>query len=373
MMLAIGLMSGTSLDGIDASLIRSDGANQVQILSNHQLAYTQAVRNALKALLLDQTNWPELERTLTILHADLVNQLVVKSIRENLVGSKSEIDVIGFHGQTLKHNPSRHFTWQIGDANLLAKLTGIPVVADFRRRDMAYGGQGAPLVPVFHRAIMSDQEKRLAVLNIGGVANVTLIGADKEELVAFDTGPGNALIDDLTFELFNLNYDKDGAIAFKGTANNQLVDQIIREDPFFKLSPPKSLDRNHFKYVQDKVLASDWLTAEDKISTITQITVMSIVESLKHASLEVKPKTLYVCGGGAKNLFIMKNLAEALNQNGQQVAVKDIQEIGFNPDYIESQAFAYLAIRNLKKLPSSYPTTTGVSEPVTSGAYYQVK
>ena len=143
-------MSGTSLDGVDASLLRSDGEDQVEILCNHQLAYSQGVRHALKTLLNDHSSWPELERTLTILHADAVNQLIIKSINEKLIDSKSQIDIVGFHGQTLKHDPINHFTWQIGDDNLLAKLTGIPVVADFRRRDMAYGGQGKTIMIIIY-------------------------------------------------------------------------------------------------------------------------------------------------------------------------------------------------------------------------------
>ena len=326
------------------------------------MPYETEFQKELKLFLNNPTNWFEIERKLTIMHANAVNE--IKKLSETRLNGE-RIQIIGFHGQTVLHNPSKHFTWQIGDPNLLGRLTGIDVVGDFRRRDVSYGGQGAPLVPIFHKALMSKQEKPLIVLNIGGVANLTYIG-ENEELVAFDTGPGNALIDDLMNKLFNQRFDDEGKCASEGKIDYKLIKEILSSDEFFSLSPPKSLDRNRFHYVLDKTSS---LNAKDRIATVSYLTVASIEHSIRVNLKLDELKLIFVCGGGAKNLFIMSHLSKLF----AKTQISNINRIGYETDFIESQAFAYLAVRQMKKLPSSFPTTTGASQEITAGSFFPFK
>lgn len=358
-MLAIGLMSGTSLDGIDVSLIKTNGQEEIQIVDNYYHEYPSELIKQIRQLILDESGsfgWFELEKRLTVLNAYAVNQILHRNRLK-----PDQVQVIGYHGQTIYHNPNKHVTWQIGDSNLLAKLTGVNVVGDFRRRDMAYGGQGAPLVPVYHRALASRHHSPLVILNIGGVANVTYVDAANDRLIAFDTGPGNALIDDVMHSIHFLQYDENGQTASRGNVNHELVG-LFMEDEYFRKQPPKSLDRNHFKYLTQKL---DYLNDNDKIATISYFTVASIVHAIKcHLSAV---KTVFYCGGGGKNKFLIESLRSALQPH---VSVVSIESLGYDPDFIESQAFAYLAVRHLKKLPSTFPTTTGTSKPVSCGAFF---
>lgn len=286
-MLAIGLMSGTSMDGIDVSLIRTDGESQLEIFANYHQPYDKDFQLELKQFASSQkqqqeyTNWSDLERRLTTLHAEAVNHLVE---REKCHG---KVEIVGFHGQTIVHDPSNGFTWQMGDPNLLARLVQIDVVGDFRRRDMAYGGQGAPLVPIYHRAITSKIDKPLVVVNIGGVTNFTYIGPnDKHEkdLIAFDVGPGNALIDDLCQEVFGVRYDDQGQLAAQGQVDRDLVADLLARDEYFNRSPPKSLDRNHFARVVSESGAGQRLAKLDKLdrlATLSYFTVASILKSIR--------------------------------------------------------------------------------------------
>lgn len=352
-MLAIGLMSGTSLDGVDAALIETDGECYFKPLSTFHLPYSSEFQAKLRNLLDNTENWLFIEKELTLLHYDCVKGLLKTS---NIHVS---IDVIGFHGQTIYHNPSEGITWQIGNANLLAQLTGIDVVSDFRRLDVAYGGQGAPLVPIFHKCLVSNVKKPLAILNIGGVANFTYIDDDDDdddEIIAFDTGPGNALINDATLKHFNSTYDDNGKIASEGIINQKQIDEIL-EDKYFQKKPRNDFMRN-IQLFKD-------LKPNDLISTLTKLTVDSILQGMTHFPKSVE--RVYVCGGGCHNHTIMK----WLNKYAKNVEFISIKELNYDPDNIEAQAFAYLAVRCLKNLPSTFPSTTGVSKKTVCGVVFK--
>lgn len=341
---SIGLMSGTSLDGVDAAIITTDGKRVLETGQGLTLPYGKELRAALKGLIENPggEGLKEIENEMTRFHAEAVARLPEKA------------EVIGFHGQTILHRPERGFTWQIGNAALLSHLTGIPVVSDFRSRDVAAGGQGAPLVPVFHRAITADCPKPLAVINIGGVANVTWIGEGENELLAFDTGPGNAMIDDLIFKAFGETCDWEGKYASLGRICKKTLSDYLA-DEFFAKTPPKSLDRNYFPAGR-----AGGLKPEDAAATLTAFTARAIAASADHFP---KPPGLWlISGGGRLNPVMMRMLKELLPG---EVAAMD--EKGWNGDFLEAQAFAFLAVRSLLGLPISFPGTTGVSFPMTGG------
>jgi anhydro-N-acetylmuramic acid kinase len=349
---AIGLMSGTSGDGIDAALVKTDGERVSACGPAIGEAYDSAFRARLKAAY-GQWDPPDgLERELTERHAAAVRQLLEKA------GLKaSEIGLLGFHGQTILHEPERRRTRQIGDGALLTRLTGIPVVNDFRSADMAAGGEGAPLAPVFHRAMAAGLKGPVAVLNVGGVANVTFIGAD-ESLIAFDTGPGNALIDDWAMRHTGRPVDHGGGLARSGRVDEAVVARFL-ENPYFQRPAPKSLDRDAFGG-----FSLGDLGAADGAATLTAITAASIAASLRH--LPEPPRRWLVCGGGRHNPVLMAALRARLG-----APVDPVEAIGWDGDMIEAQAFAYMAVRSLHRLPISFPGTTGVQRPLTGGVLHR--
>lgn len=344
----IGLMSGTSLDGIDASLIKTDGNKSLELIKDLHIPYHQAFKDKLRKLLelKNSADIFAIEKELTDLHIQASFDLIAEtSLRA------ADVEAIGFHGQTIYHNPAKQLTCQIGNGFLLASATGIKVVSDFRKRDIAYKGQGAPLIPIFHEVITQDKEKPLAVINIGGVANITYI--DEGELIAFDTGPGNALIDDACFRYFNKPYDYKGEIASEGKPNLQIIDDFLKKDYFLK-SYPKSLDRNEFAYLQDELVI---LNPEDQLATLTHLTASAIDLAIKQ--LPKMPRMIYLCGGGSRNSYLT-SLITILVSNNNKCTIQNIDKIpGLNPDFIESQGFAYLAARCVAGLPSAFPSTTG--------------
>ena len=266
-MLAIGLMSGTSIDGVDAALIDTDGNHRIERLAFHSQPYepdiADRIRNVLGRSESDQET-AAVERDITMLHAQAIDTLLARvSIDRTAVG------VVGFHGHTLHHEPPRGFTWQIGDGELLATESGIDVVADFRSADVDDGGEGAPLAPVFHAALMADHEKPVAVLNLGGVGNVTWIGPD-DKLIAFDTGPGNALIDDWAYRYTGKPMDRDGAMARRGQIDDKALAALLHF-PYLRRPPPKSLDRNEFD-----TTAVEPLLVENGAATLTAFTVACV-------------------------------------------------------------------------------------------------
>lgn len=358
-MRAIGLMSGTSLDGIDLALLETDGGERVRRLSGVTAAYPDDFRARLRQGLAEAAAIRErgqrpgslaaIERELTERHAEATLRFI-----GNLALQPSAVDLIGFHGQTVLHRPEAGLTVQLGDGALLARLTGIDVVYDMRAADVAAGGQGAPLVPVYHRAIVAALPQRpLAVVNIGGVANVTFIGRDGQ-LIAFDTGPGNAMVDDLMRMRSGATCDLDGATAARGRVHEDYVSEYLRHS-HFAAPPPKSLDRNAFP-----VELVDPLPLEDGAATLTALAATAIARAREHMPAE--PQLWIVAGGGRRNRTLMSMLAGRVEN-----AVVPAEAVGLDGDSVEAEAWGYLAVRSYRGYPLTYPGTTGVARPTAGG------
>jgi anhydro-N-acetylmuramic acid kinase len=361
MLTTIGLMSGTSLDGVDVALIETDGKQIKAFGPTGYRPYTERERSVLRQALAEAAVYmphrdarpgtlAEAERLVTLAHAEAVAAFNA----QNHIAAE-DIDIVGFHGQTVLHRPDRKLTVQIGDAKALAKAIHIPVMHDFRAADVEAGGQGAPLVPVYHRALAQSlgREGPIALVNIGGVSNVTYI--DGDTLIACDTGPGNALLDDFMFRLTRQSFDCDGQMAAQGAPDEAWVARAL-ELPFFALPPPKSLDRNDFAGLN----LSEVLPA-DGAATLTAFTAAAIA---RIAPLLPKPsKSWIVAGGGARNHTMMRMLRQRL----APATVEAADALGWSSDAIEAQAFGFLAARGMKGLPLSYPATKGVSMPMTGG------
>jgi anhydro-N-acetylmuramic acid kinase len=362
-LLAIGLMSGTSQDGVDVALVDTDGERINRLGATACRPYTKAERILLRRAsaaavnLTDRTARPdgmaEAERLIDNAHAEAVESFLVANGL-----ARGEVAVIGFHGQTLLHRPERRLTLQIGDGRALAARLGIPVVYDFRAADVAAGGQGAPLAPVFHRALVQqlDRASPLAVLNIGGVANVTFI--DGDQLIACDTGPGNALLDDFLRVQTGEPLDIDGRVAASGAVDEKVIARLLAH-PFFAAPPPKSLDRNEFRgFVGDTL---DGIGIANGAATLTALTAAAVARIVPH--LPRAPASWIVAGGGARNPTLMRMLAERL----APAQVDSAHAVGWSIDSLEAQAFAYLAVRSLRGLPLTFPGTTGAPRPLTGG------
>jgi len=359
---ALGLMSGTSLDGIDIALIKTDGEDTVKRGPSRTYRYIPEQRAILKEALKDALaikerrerpgSLAEVEWSLTEWHA-----LAVESFCQEFGLTSTDIDIIGFHGQTVIHRPERRLTVQLGDGPLLARRLNIRVVHDLRADDIATGGQGAPLVPVYHRALAQSLEVLpLAFLNVGGVSNVTWVGAHGE-LIAFDTGPGNALIDDWARKMTGNPVDTNGRLAFSGRVNEAVLAQFLG-DSFFEEKPPKSLDRNSFAG-----LDLTGLSPADGAATLTAFTARSV--AMSRAWFPADPKCWVICGGGRKNPALLAALRLSLGLGPE--AVIPAEAAGFNGDSMEAEAWAYLAVRSLKQLPITFPGTTDAPEPMTGG------
>ena len=356
-MRAIGLMSGTSMDGIDVALIETDGENLIERLACLTVPYDAPFRSDLAAALeearalTDRTARPgclaAVEQELTQRHAAATAQLLAQ-------GTVGLVSVVGFHGQTVLHAPERRLTVQIGDGAALARNTGLDVVYDLRAADVAAGGQGAPLAQVYHRALAARlPERPVAVLNVGGVGNVTWIGRDGT-LIAFDTGPGNALIDDWIHGRTGRAMDTHGTIAASGRVDDDALLALLTHD-YFGQVPPKSLDRNAFNL--DPVRQ---LSLEDGAATLAAFTATCIARAREHFPEE--PKLWVISGGGRRNRTLMSMIASQVES-----AVAPAEAAGFNGDAVEAEAWAYMAVRSLRGLPITFPGTTGVSAPLTGG------
>jgi anhydro-N-acetylmuramic acid kinase len=365
---AIGLMSGTSYDGVDVALLNTDGESIDRVGPTGYRPYSEqeraVVRRAISAgnnlSLSNRDERPKIladaEELVTDMHAEAVEAFLAANGMP-----PSEVSVVGFHGQTILHRPDRGLTVQLGNGGALAARLGIPVVYDFRAADIAAGGQGAPIVPVFHRAMvrMLNEPHPVGVLNVGGVANVTFVDRERD-LVAFDTGPGNALIDDFLRLRTGQMQDDEGRIAAAGKVDEAAVERVLGH-PFFARRPPKSLDRNEFRnWVTDEARLAEKST-EDGAATITAITVAAVLRAT--SVLPGKPASWIVAGGGTRNPTRMKMLVERL----KPAKVKTALDVGWSADALEAQAFAYLAVRSLKGLPLTFPATTGVPRPMTGG------
>ena len=362
--LVIGLMSGTSLDGVDAALIETDGYDYAKPLAFHYQAYSEEDRAQIRPCFgqrdRDTEDVKAAEKLLTIRHAEAVKALLKK---ENL--SENEIDLIGFHGQTIFHAPQERLTIQIGDGNLLAQETGIDVIYDFRTNDVLSGGEGAPLAPIYHRALAktANLEPPFVILNIGGVANVTWIGENDDDILAFDTGPGNALMDDWIQKQTGQRYDEDGKLAAAGSPIISLLEQW-HQHPYFKRVPPKSLDRNEWDIADLGQVSENMkeVSVEDGAATLLQFSVETILKSRDHMPTE--PKVWYACGGGRHNKALMSALSK-------EIAIKSIDELGWDGDAVEAECFAYLAVRSELGLPISFPLTTRIEHPLSGGVKAQ--
>ena len=361
MLTAIGLMSGTSLDGVDVAMIETDGKRVKAFGPSGYRPYTETERHVLRQALAEAAHLPqrdarpgilrEAERVVTVAHAEAVASFTAQNHM-----SYEDIDIVGFHGQTVLHRPAERMTVQIGDAAALAKAIHIPVMHDFRAADVAAGGQGAPFVPVYHRALAQSLEREgpMVVLNIGGVSNITYIDGG-DVLIACDTGPGNALLDDFMYRVTGQRFDCEGRLAAQGKADQAWIAEALKH-PFFALPPPKSLDRNDFA----KLVLRDMPPA-DGAATLTAFTAAAIARVV--LLLPKTPRSWIVAGGGARNLTMIRMLRERL----APATVEAADAVGWSTDAIEAQAFGFLAARGLKGLPLSYPATTGVPIPMTGG------
>ncbi|MFZ1991759.1 MAG: anhydro-N-acetylmuramic acid kinase [Alphaproteobacteria bacterium] len=356
-MTALGLMSGTSCDGVDAAIISTDGETIASIGASYYRPYSDYERDKIKRSLKTARFWPAhtsipediatVERMITAIHAEAVKALIEKS------GLAGKVDIIGFHGHTMLHRPDQHRTIQIGNAAALAKATGIDVVYDFRTADVTAGGHGAPLAALYHAARAGAvKEQPLLVVNIGGVSNGTWISGS--DVMAFDTGPGNAPIDDWMQAQFGRPHDENGETASRGRIDEARIKAGL-DHPFFKTKPPKSLDRNDFT-----LKLAEGLSPEDGAATLTAFTAAAIAEGVR--ACPSPPARVLVTGGGRHNAALMRELKKRSN-----VPVDPVEAVGWNGDMVEAEAFAFLAVRHLRGLPLSLPSTTGVPKPMPGG------
>lgn len=355
---AIGAISGTSMDGIDVSVVDTDGDAAVRPGPGRTYPYDAALRRQL----LDLIATPEvaerepleaLEAAVTDAHAG-----AIAAFMHDFGIARGSVALVGLHGQTVFHRPERRFTRQLGIGARVAKMLGIDVVNRFRHADVAAGGEGAPFAPLYHKALASGLPQPLMVLNLGGVGNVTYI--DGETVVAFDTGPASALIDDFVLRRRGQPYDKDGALAASGTVDTAVLAELMR-NPYFDRPAPKSLDRQDF-HARARIV--ERLSDADGAATLAAFTVESVALALRQ--VPGKPKRWLVTGGGRHNATFMRRLAARLG-----VPVDPVEAVGWDGDFIEAQCFGYLAVRSRRGLPLSLPTTTGVPRPLSGGELWR--
>lgn len=362
---ALGMMSGTSLDGVDAAILVTDGEKIAEIGPGAYRAYAEKERTELRHALEAAADWggrsaappqvTEAARIVTDAHAE---------IARDLMGEFNEpVDLIGFHGQTVFHAPGDGITIQVGDAQELADRLEVPVVGQFRLADVKAGGEGAPLAPAYHAAIASygNLPKPACFLNLGGVSNLTYIGVDGD-LIAFDAGPANALIDDWMTARTGDRYDENGQTAARGAVHSDVVDRFM-EHAYFTEPAPKSLDRNAFSGTLDSI---SHLSTEDGAATLTAMTAAGIERGL--LVMPSRPDAIVVAGGGAHNPVLCRMIEQST-----KVPLKKAADLGLNGDLVEAQAFAFLAVRHIEGLPLSFPGTTAVPVPQTGGKLFNPK
>ena len=363
---SLGLMSGTSMDGIDASIIRSDGENEYESTFDEFFEYDQALykdlvnlRNKINSandIIVNSELVSEIERKITLYHAEICNKIINKS--------DHEVDLIGFHGQTIFHDASQKISKQLGDGSLLSNLLKKDVIYNFRANDIANGGQGAPLAPIFHNLIINKNKIELPVfiLNIGGIANITIITSNKiDDLISYDIGPGNCLLDEWVRKHTSYRYDLNGKAASIGKIDEIILNQATENFENINKNKNLSFDIKDFdlSFVRG-------LSYEDGLSTLTKFTSEIICDSIiKNTKKDKTNKiNLLVCGGGRKNLTLIENIRNKLPNN---INLDLIDDYNINGDFIESQAFAYLAIRSLLKKEISFVKTTNVKKSCTGG------
>lgn len=356
--LYIGLMSGTSADGIDAALVDFSQPHP-QLIATHYNPYPRELRQLILELCHPGTNeinrLGELDIALGKAFAHTANTLL-----ENQKISSTQIKAIGSHGQTIRHHPHLKFTLQIGDPNVIAAETGITTIADFRRRDLAHGGQGAPLVPAFHQEIFASKESR-AIVNIGGIANITVL---TDSVLGFDTGPGNNLLDAWAETHLQKTYDENGTWAAQGKVNIELLNQLLA-DPYFKLAPPKSTGREYFNLNWLKKFLTPSISAVDVQATLAELTAINITDAVKK---HLNTGEIFICGGGAHNAFLLSRIKEL----AKPLTAHSTSQLGIDPDWVEAIAFAWLAKQTLNKKPGNLTAVTGAKKPAILGGIYSV-
>lgn len=360
----IGVMSGTSMDGVDTALVEID-TRGIRLIASHEYPMPNSLKQRLLNICIgQQTNLAEvgeLDHLLGHLFADAVNALL-----KHANCSAEDVTAIGNHGQTVYHRPngSAPFTMQLGDANIIATKTGIDTIADFRRKDMALGGQGAPLVPAFHQSIFQPTNSSVVVLNIGGIANISVLRPE-QPVIGYDTGPGNMLMDAWCDKHLNEKFDKDAQFAKQGKLNQALLSQLM-EEPYLALDAPKSTGRELFNLPWLETMLSPFsLSAADVQRTLCEYTAITIANDVKRYQIGEAPELL-VCGGGARNPLLMSRLTELL----PNWAVMSTDKKGVDSDNMEAMAFAWLAQRRIANLPSNLPEVTGASKPASLGVLY---
>ena len=350
-------MTGTSMDGIDISLVQTNGIHLKRLNKNYFYEYRTKTKKILTTILKEDLNF-------NLKRKDYLDDFITN---EHYLALKdldilSSCELIGFHGQTLYHDPYNKISVQLGNPKKLAQMLNKNVVFDFRSKDLSLGGQGAPIAPIYHKFIIEtlDMELPCCFLNIGGISNLTYW--DGETLIGFDTGPGNALMDDFMFHKLNKNYDKDGILASNGIPIKEEITEFLKFD-FFKKPPPKSLDRQSFLNLYNELVNKNY-SANNIMATLAELTVETIVTSLE--LLPKKVKNIIITGGGYRNIHLMGRLKDKL-----KMKVFNEKQIGINFDYIEAELIAYLSARSLYNLPLTFPSTTGVSKPSSGGKLYK--
>jgi len=374
--LYIGLMSGTSIDGIDVALVRFDDKKcELLHFYNHPIApeikkQLAEISSPLVDLTRNNQNRIELLATLDNIIGHIFADAVNQFLKINRIAS-SKITAIGSHGQTIRHRPTNQhpFTLQIGDANIIAHKTKIPVIADFRRMDLAAGGQGAPLAPAFHNAILRGTVEDRIILNLGGIANISLMPKDKnQDVIGFDTGPANTLLDawyKKNHPNAKDNFDRDSQFAQQGEVHPQLLAKLL-DDPYFQLDHPKSTGREYFclDWLEKTILQiKQPIKAQDIQRTLLALTVKSISNAIK--KLSIKNDQIFACGGGMHNAYLLDLLSRELT-----IKVQKTNDIGIDGDYLEAMTFAWLAKQRLEQLPGNLPSVTGASRSKILGAVY---
>ncbi|MDC6452848.1 anhydro-N-acetylmuramic acid kinase [Alphaproteobacteria bacterium] len=353
----IGLMTGTSMDGIDISLVKTNGIALKRLNKNFYYKYSYKTKKILDDILKTDIN-------INLKKKRFLDEFITKEHYSALkdLDIVQNCDLIGFHGQTIYHNPRNKISIQLGDPTKLAKLLNKDVIFNYRSDDIESGGQGAPLAPIYHKFIVENLKLELpcCILNIGGISNITYW--DGKELIGFDTGPGNALMDEYMSYVFNQNFDRDGSIAAKGTPNEKEIKKMLQHD-FFRILPPKSLDRQEFN-PQYNELVNKKYSVYDTMATLAEFTIETIVRSLNLLPKEIK--SILITGGGCRNIHLMDRL-----KNKLKMKIFNEKQIGINFDYIEAELIAYLSARSIYKLPFTFPSTTGVSKPSSGGKLYK--
>lgn len=362
----IGLMSGTSLDGIDAVLVEFS-EQKCGLIASHYHPYSSDIREAIKKVCNEDASLNialETDHALGELYAEAVNSLL-----RNSDFSRQEIAAIGNHGQTVRHHVGKkpEYTLQLGDPNRLASLTGIPVVTDFRRKDIAEGGQGAPLVPAFHQALFSSSDENRAIINIGGIANITYLPANnRQPTTGYDSGPGNTLLDNWIEKQLNQPYDAGGNWSRSGQVDEQLLKSCL-SDRFFSLKPPKSTGTDYFSldWLENRLTTLNRILLPENVqATLVELTAKTITGAINSSDHETE--TLYLCGGGAKNLHLVERIRQL-----SQKKVATTESLGVSPDWVEAMAFAWLAKQTMEGKPGNLPAVTGARNEVILGAVYK--